>query len=347
MANLPKQNRLAAAHGAAAQAALDAQAHPSVGQANHAPSAEEEWLDAVDDVDQSTIEEDAQQFPFAQWVHGDKKLAKVGGVPYTGGWFLNGAQGIGIDELQGEPCAWEAGELIHEQGDSTEGFFCRDLTFAAIRSRRCWRVRDGDHTVLYSWSEYDRALAAVPAGGGLSGRLQVLVGLQGREGIGPIVLTMGGTVSRAFSPSRQGDSVINTFRRSVLTPANAANRKRGKKALWPYRAFWLSVGPDRDDKGEPTYTTVGSKGAQHTVTLPIALELHDKMTLQEIGQRCVGRELLEMFGAWYENAETWATAWDAEALSGVRRAQVEEAAEVEGETAEDDPAYVAEEGLPF
>lgn len=339
MANLPKQNRLAAAHGAAAQAALEA-------KANGAPTPEEAWLDAVDDVDQGTVEQDSQQYPFAQWVHGDKKLAKVGGVPYTGGWFMNAAQGISLEELPG----WEAGELIHEQGDSTEGYFVRDLTVAIVRTRRCWRVRDGDRTSLFAWDEYDRAVGSIPTGGGLSGRLQVLVGLQGLEGLGPIVLTMGGSVSRAFAPSRQGDSVINTFRRAVLTPANAANRKRGKKALWPYRAFWLSVGPDRDDKGDPIYATVGDKGAQATVTLPVALELHDKMSLQEIGQRFVGRELLELYSAWHEDAEAWATAWDADALSGARRAQAsqEEATEAEAETTtDDDPAYVAEEGLPF
>jgi len=325
MANLPKNRK----------ADASAMAHTT-------KPAEEEWLDAVDGVDQSTVDLEGPQYPFIQWVHGDHRLKKAGGVPYTGGWFMNAEQGITLDELPG----WEAGELMHEQGGSTEGFFVRDLTVALIRSRRCWRVRSGNKITLYAWNEYNRAAASVPAGGGLSGRLQVLVALRDLEDLGPFVLTMGGSVSRAFSPSRQGDSVMNDFIRSVITPANAANRKRGKKALWPYRAFWLTVGPQRDDDEQPIYTTVGDKGAQATVTLPCALGLHDKMTLNELGELFVGKERLDLFSTWYEEAEQWAHTWDSEQLDGQRVIGGDDAQSDEEDT-DDDPAYVKEEDIPF
>jgi hypothetical protein len=330
MANLPKQSKLEQRSGAGAMLAAQDVA------------VEEDWLDAAQDVDQSTVDLEGPQYPFAQWVHGKKALKPAGGVIYTGGWFLNGAQGIEADDLPG----WTPGELEHQQGDATEGFFVRDLTVAVIRSRRCWRVRDGDQTRLYAWDEYDRAVKAIPTGGGLSGRLQVLVAVRGLEGLGPLVLTMGGSVSRAFAPGKSGSSVMNVFRRVVVTPANTINRKRGVKNVFPYRAFWLTVGPDREPDGAPKFAIVGEGNATSTVTLPVALGLDDKLEPQQIGALFVGRENLAQFSTWYVEAEEWANAWTAEALSGQRTAQ-DEAAETAEATDNDDPAYVKEEEIPF
>jgi len=325
MANLPKQQQSGAAAMLAAQNV----------------AVEEDWLDAAQDVDQSTVDLEGPQYPFAQWVHGKKALKPAGGVIYTGGWFLNDSQGIEEDDLPG----WTPGELEHQQGDATVGFFVRDLTVAVIRSRRCWRVRDGDQTRLYAWDEYERAVKAIPTGGGLSGRLQVLVAIQGLETLGPLVLTMGGSVSRAFAPGKSGNSVMSVFLRSVITPANTLNRKRGVKAAFPYRAFWLSVGPDRDPNGNPIYATVGEGNATSTVTLPVALGIGDKLDPQGLGQLFVGRDNLALFSTWYLEAEEWANAWTAEALSGQREAQEETREEAEAQA--DNPAYVKEEEIPF
>jgi hypothetical protein len=341
MANLPKQSKLEQRSAAAAMLAAQDVA------------VEEDWLDAAQDVDQSTVDLEGPQYPYIQWVHGKKALKPAGGVIYTGGWFLNDAQGIEADDLPD----WTPGELEHQQGDATAGFFIRDLTVAVIRSRRCWRVRDGDQTRLYAWDEYERAVKAIPAGGGLSGRLQVLVAVRGLEELGPLVLTMGGSVSRAFAPGKSGNSVMNVFLRSVITPANTLNRKRGVKNAFPYRAFWVAVGPDREPDGTPKFTTVGEGSAQSTVTLPIAVNLRDrrdaedlglggKLTAQELGQLFVGRDNLALFSTWYIEAEEWANAWTAEALSGQRQAQ-DEAEEEAAEAEADNPAYVEEEQIPF
>lgn len=325
MAQLPKNT----------QANASAMAHAT-------KPADDQWLDDVDAVDQESVEQQGTQYPWIQWIHGDARLAKLGGVPHTGGWFMTAEHGFGAEELPG----WEAGELAHKEG-TTEGFFRRDLTVAVIRSRRCWRVTKAGRTTLYDWREYDAARAAAADGGGnVSGRLQVLVAVQGLEALGPLVLTMRGSVSKAFAPSRSGDdSVMNTFQRCVIAPANTLNRKRGKKALWPNRAFWLTVGPDRDAKGAPIYTSVGEGSEKSTVTLPVALGLSDKLDAQALGQRYVGGELLAQFSEWWDEADPWAHAWDADALRGAREAaeKAEEASEEEA----DDPAYVKEESLPF
>ena len=329
MANLSKQAKLDQRGGAAAILATQNVA------------VEEDWLDAAQDVDQSTVDLEGPQYPFIQWVHGKKALKPAGGVIYTGGWFMNAAQGIEADDL----AEWTPGELEHQQGDATDGFFTRDLTVAVIRNRRCWRLRDGDQTRLYAWNEYERAAQAIPTGGGLSGRLQVLVAVRGLEGLGPLVLTMGGSVSRAFAPGKSGNSVMNVFLRSVITPANTLNRKRGVKAAFPYRAFWLTVGPGREPDGTPVFTTVGQGNATSAVTLPVALGIGDKLDPQALGQLFVGRDNLALFTTWYLEAEAWANAWAADALSGQREAQDEAAAETEAQA--DNPAYVKEEEIPF
>ena len=93
------------------------------------------WLGTVQEVDQSTVEIIGPQYPLIQWINGDPKARKAGGVAYTGGWFINAEQ-LASDELDG----WEAGELMHEKGGSTPGFFARDITIAFLRARRAWRV---------------------------------------------------------------------------------------------------------------------------------------------------------------------------------------------------------------
>lgn len=304
--------------------------------------ADDRWLDDIDTVDQESVETPGTQYPWIQWVHGDSRLAKLGGVPHTGGFFMTAEHGFTADELLG----WEPGELTHQEGETTEGFFIRDLTVAVIRYRRAWRVTRGGRGDLYDWREYDQALQdAAASGGHVSGRTQVLVGVQGLEALGPLVLTMRGSVSRAFMPSRGGDdTVLNTFQRCVIAPANTLNRKRGKKLLWPYRAFWLTVGPDRDAQGAPVYTTVGEGSEKSTVTLPVALGLTEKLDPAGLGQRYVGSELLAQFSEWWDEADTWAHAWDADVLRGVREAA--EGGPEAGDEA-DDPAYVEEQEIPF
>ncbi len=291
-----------------------------------------DWLDGIDEVDQETVEVDAVGYPWIQWVHGDPQLKKLEGVPWTGGWFMP-ADASGLDE-DAELEGWKRDTLTHNSGDETQGWFTRDLTVAIIRSRRGWHVRKGNQTMIFPWDQYDQAKAM---DGDMTGRTQFLAVVKGLAEPRPVVLTVHGSVGRAMAPSRQGDSVLNQFRRYVLAPANKLLSKSGKKGQWPYRAFWLTVGPDRDGEGAPIYTTVGEGSATSKVTLPVALGIKDKMAPQEIGALYIGKELLAETGEMWKEAEEWANAWseriDAEAT--------------ESDESADDAVYADEDSIPF
>lgn len=291
-----------------------------------------DWLDGIDEVDQETVEVDQVGYPWIQWVHGKPEYKQLGGVVHTGGWFMPaGATDLDEDaEIEG----WTRGTLTHSSGDETAGWFTRDLTVSLVRSRRAWHVRVGKQTAIYPWDQYDDARAG---GGDMTGRTQFLAVVQGLAEPRPVVLTVHGSVGRAMAPTRQGDSVLNQFRRYVLTPANKLLAKSDKKGQWPYRAFWLTVGPDRDDKGAPVFRKVGEGSAQATIVEPIALGIKDKMTPAEIGALFVGKELLAETGLLWEEAEEWANAWS-------ERIEAEPA---EADEDADDAVYASEEEIPF
>ena len=123
------------------------------------------WVDYVNEVDQSTVEQQGVRYPYIQWVNGNPQLKALGGVPAMGGWFMPAEQAPN-DEMQG----WIKNVLTHSTGAETEGWFREVLTFAPIRSRRCWRVNAAGRSQMYPWNQYDEALKA----GHPAGKLQVL-----------------------------------------------------------------------------------------------------------------------------------------------------------------------------
>lgn len=260
---------------------------------------EMQWLDAVNDIDQDTVEVTGPEYPYIQWVNGKPPMKPTGGVIYHGGWFLPEGQ------VSAAPAApWAAGELVHDDATATEGFSARDITVAVIRMRRRWYVSATQAS--YPWNEYDQAKAA----GKPSGQAHVLCLVRGLEDVGPMVLTVKGTVCRAFMGSRQSEGVLGAFNRLVIREANALNAKRGVTAKFPYRAFWLVVGPKRDDKGGPVFDEVGTKPNSSLVTLPTAIGLDGKLAAGELAKRFVGTELLATLNRCYGEADAWAVAWD-------------------------------------
>jgi hypothetical protein len=259
----------------------------------------QEWLQrGAEATDQSMIEQSGPAYPFIQWVNGKRNQQRAGGVPFSGGWFAKG------DQFDGDLPGWTKDALVFDSGDSTDGFFIRDLTVAVIRSRRCWQVKVGERAQVFPWDQYDLAKEA----GKPSGKLQVLVAVKGLEDINPVVLTMKGSTSKAFAPSKTGQSVISTFDQKVMNVANTAIKKTGRR-LARY-AFWLTVGPDRDGNGNPIFTQAGSGSASSPVTLPVALGLKAKMSLDDIAPFYVGTENIQLFQEFYAEAEQWARAFD-------------------------------------
>lgn len=256
----------------------------------------QDWIAEADNVDQATVETKGPEYPFIQWQNGQPGLKKAGDTSYTGGWFIPDGQ-VDAALLTG----WEKGEMTHRgDGSTTEGYAIRDLTVAVIRMRRRW-VTAG---VGYPWDQYDQA----KAGGKATGHLQVLCVVKGMDV--PIVLTMKGTVCRAFQGSQKAPGVLSQFSRLVVSEANKLAAARGSKSKFPYRAFWLTTGPQRNADGSPIFTTVGTPPDTSSVTLPTVLGLKAKPEPGDLSKLFVGADLLKRFSDLYVEAETWATMWD-------------------------------------
>lgn len=260
------------------------------------------WMNTLTE-DAQTISEDSldlagAQYPWIQWVNGDKKLKAAGGALYTGGWFCPAD-----NMFESEPEGWTRGTLTHDNGDETEGWFAQRLTLIPIRSRRCWRVQDAAGvSQFFSWDRYDEAKAV----GSPRGKLQVLCLVKGL-GDEPMVLTLSGMAGKAFAPGGREASVMNVMRHCIIDPINASLRKAKSKAKMTWRCFWLQAGAP---EGEPVFVTVGTGQNTSIVTPPQAIGLRPKMTMQEIYPFYIGREKLDLVNQLYADAEQWANAWE-------------------------------------
>ncbi|AZF90329.1 MAG: hypothetical protein BPHS0_43 [Phage 5P_3] len=266
----------------------------------NAQAEEDEFYSVGANIDQSTVEQGGVSYPYIQWVHGKSDLEPLGlnNVRYTGGWFTPAEQFIDAPE------GWEKGVMTHRDLTETEGYFKRDLTVAMIRMRRCWLVGINGQTQAFPYDQYDAAAAL----GRAVSKAQVLCLVKGMEGLGPFVLTMRGTVASEFANAKSG--VIGLFKRLIVDHANTMNKKRGLTTRWAYRGFWLTVGPQRNDKGEPIYTKVGQGTDSAMVTLPCALGLPEKPSDEAVRAAFVGRALWEEIEPIYADSESWKAAWD-------------------------------------
>jgi len=247
------------------------------------------FLNGIDDVDQGTVEQTGSQYPVIQWTNGKPGNKKAGDISYTGGWFIAADR---APEQMPEP--WIKCELVHDNGDTTQGWTTRALTVAMVRSRATWFFQDeAGQTTYVPWDKWEKNK-------GLRGKRQVLVAVKGLPQ--PMALTMRGMASASF------DKCLKTFQRSVIAPANGLLKDKGKR--WPYRAFWITLEPQRNDKAEPVFTEVGKGQKAQKITL-MACDVPDKaLTAEQLQARFVGRELLKETEAWYNDAEAWAHQWD-------------------------------------
>ena len=78
------------------------------------------------------------------------------------------------------------------------------------------------------------------------------------------------------------------------TKESAAAAKKAGKApgKWPYRAFWLPVGADREANGDPKFIGMGKGKETSRLVLPIALGLPAKAEQVELKRFYVGADLL-------------------------------------------------------
>ena len=302
--------------------------------------------DAVDSIDQSSVEGGGPSYPIIQWVYADLKAKKFGGMDYLGGLFIKADK---VDGAVLEAAGWAKTSRTFENGTEEEGYWKREAAVSIIAERKRWEIApNGGQRQTFPWTGFEKAKEA-NGGKSPSSRTHYLVLVKGLENVGPFVLTMKGAAGAAFESYRDANSVISRFANTVIAAANtasdAAAKKNGKPSgkRWAYRAFWLPVGAARNEKGDPIYKEVGKAPNTTNVVLPVALGLPDKAANVDLKRFYVGNDLLAFVNALFDQSSDWRTAWE-----NIKPGTVEgngEAAEVAAPVTDTEDAALAATGL--
>lgn len=251
--------------------------------------------DAVQNIDQDTVETDGSQFPAISFHNGDLAQKKGGGVAYEGGWFIS-EDGAPADMTA---YGWKKDSFVNRNGEEITGYWSPSISVSVICGRKRWLVNGQP----YAWDQYETA----KTGGNPRGHQQYLVLLKGAEDLGLFVLGLKGHAGMCFGGSRQYSStgVLSCFNRTVIAAANAQT----KPAKWPWRAFWLTAGAAKDAKNQPVFVEVGSAGASSKIVLPVPVGLPEKAAEVELDNFYIGDDVLAQVSRLFEENQSWAQAW--------------------------------------
>lgn len=258
---------------------------------------------AINTIDQSTVENEGARYPIISFVNGDPKMKKGGGVAYEGGWFI-AADNAPTDMTE---YGWVKDSIMTKSGAEIEGFWGRQIEISVINQRRRWMV-DGQG---FPWNSYEEAKTA----GNPRGHQQFLVLVKGAEALGPFAITLKGHAGMAFQGARQyaQTGALSLFSKTVIAAANA----KTKPAKWPFRAFWLPVGPQKDAKGNPVFVEVGAAPNVSTVLLPVPVGLPEKAALVDLNKFYVGDDLLTVVNQLHTDSADWVAQWESKMSNDV------------------------------
>jgi len=276
---------------------------------------------AINTIDQSTVENEGARYPIISFINGSPKMKKGGGVSYEGGWFV-AADNAPSDMTE---YGWTKDSIMTQSGAEIEGFWGRQIEISVINQRRRWMV-DGQG---FPWNAYEEAKAA----GNPRGHQQFLVLVKGAEALGPFAITLKGHVGMSFQGARQyaQTGALSVFSKTVIAAANA----KTKPAKWPFRAFWLPVGAQKDAKGQPVFTEVGVAPNASTVILPVPVGLPEKAALVDLNKYYVGDDLLTVVNQLHTESADWVAQWENKMSSeaGHRNGAHDEPEVVDGDAA--------------
>jgi hypothetical protein len=242
------------------------------------------FLDDLDAVDPATVEVTGPAYPVAQWLHGDPKLAAVGGVAHTGGLIM--PTKYVPDDLAPAP-GWTRAKIAFSSGKAEDVLATQKPRLAVIRTRFRWFVTQNGVTTYYP-------RAAYVADSGMRGHVQALCGVAGYDF--PVVVTLKGTASKAF------EQFLREFTQKTQEAAAKLLAQANPGARFPRCAFYLRLAP-------APHVKVGQKGQESIVTPP-TLELPEALTADYLGKVYVGREKLLAYQQVYRDAAEWAAAWN-------------------------------------
>jgi hypothetical protein len=264
------------------------------------------------------------QYPIIQWVNGDPGKKKSGGLEYTGGFFISAEQGL--DNVPGA----EPYTLITANGDEVEGFAVRDLEITPVRFRRSWLAQADEKGLSqrFPWNAYEDAVEHDhqdrPRGRG-----QLVALVSGMEE--PVVITLSGMTSAAVFSAGRDRGIIPNFSQIVINRAKQLARRAGRNIDYPLCAFKLTVGPKRDEKGEPLFDTVGSGQNTSKVTMPVWLDQPEGMADEAyIRRHFVGREMFGKTQDMHKACDEWVMQWSPKALIEQLKRSAEVSNELKG-----------------
>lgn len=281
------------------------------------------------------------QYPICQYVNGNAKNKKQGGIPFTGGFFISEDQGLSKEVL--EKAGFEAVTLVTNDGTELVGYGAQSLTVSPIRYRRCWQVTGTGNSLArrFGWDEYDAAQNE----GKPRGVAHVLCAIPGIDDT-PVLISFRGMVARGVMGQGKERGVIPMYGQKIVAAANRMARAAHKKTQYPLCAFRLTIGSEMDGKN-PVFTTVGSGDAKNTVTRPVWIdEPTGEVTSTVLNRLYVGNERFAAYQDWHTSADEWVVAWETEALQNFRNRR-QKSSGASGDSGESDSGVPGENGVVF
>ena len=253
------------------------------------------------------------QYPIVQWVNGNPKNKKQGGIAYTGGFFISAEQGISTDVLA--RVGFEPYSLVTNDGTEISGFAAETITGSPIRYRRCWQVQpEGQLARRFGWDEYDAAQEE----GRPRGVAHILFAINGLEE--PVLVSFRGFTAKAVMGQDKERGIIPVYGAKIVGRAKKLAKAADKSNNYPLCAFRLKIGPAKAEGGKtPAFTEVGKGDKKNLVTMPVWVdEPADEIDMRMLNLLFVGSKNFALYQDWHKTADEWVGAWDTESLQGFR-----------------------------
>lgn len=240
------------------------------------------FMDDLDIVDPTAVEQTGPAYPVAQWLNGDPKLSAVGGVAHTGGLILPAKY---VDDNVTPAPGWVRTTVAFSSGKSEAVLAAPKPRLAVVRTRFRWFLNHNGTTKFWPRDLYAE-------GTGMRGHTQALCAVHGFDF--PVIITFKGKASQEF------ERLLRDF--SQKTAEAALRLAKDKSRRWPRFAFYMRLAPG-------PHVKAGQKGQESIITPPV-LELPSVITEDYLNKTYVGRDkLAELQALFHENAD-WAAAWD-------------------------------------
>jgi hypothetical protein len=255
--------------------------------------------------DQEMLEKNPEHFATIMWVNGSHRNKRSGGIAYTGGFFMDGSE-ADLSQRQG----WQPYELVHRNGNTTEGFAAQMLKLAVVRMRRRWEVFsevDGTRQA-FAQDQFEQAREV----GRPTSRLHLLSLIAGLDDLGLMQFTCRGMIAREFTYE---GGLLDRFNDTVIRAANIISadhaRQRDSAPLrWPRFAMWMPISPSVTAGGDVRFVEVGKGQNRSTITPPDLFGIADDPAMVALDDLFVGRERYKLLRDLWKETEGWATAWD-------------------------------------